>query len=148
MKQPICNHLSVSNIANTLLAKSQSGTPAPEPVLGMAQRHMNNLGTMIGRPFTVNNEEKIKGSPYFIDSFTTVTVRLKDDKVYAFSKTRLNLLSNQLHFMNNEDVVMVAEDRLIREVVSYQLAGDRAIPVIFGCGYPRVNKNNEFTKAG
>ena len=101
-----------------------------------------NIGEMMGRPFDVNNYENIKGTPYFIDSFTKVHIMVNNGAVYAIEKMRLNLLTHKLHFRAPDNTELVASDGIVKKVVFYKPSGDSAIPVIFSNGYPSIDKYN------
>lgn len=114
-----------------------------EPTQGFSMEgktHLN-LGSMMGRPFTVNNYDNIKGTPYFLDSsFRLAHVMLSNGKLYTVDKLRLNLLTHQLHFLTGDNAELVAGDGIIKKVIFYTRVKDSIVPVIFASGFPAVDK--------
>ncbi|MGE5108762.1 MAG: hypothetical protein ACM3H8_14555 [Sphingobacteriales bacterium] len=118
----------------------QGSASSPGAQFSMDARTSINLGNMMGRPFSVNNYDKVKGTPFFIDSFTTAYVMLNGGKVYSIDKLRLNLLTHQLHFLTQENKELIAGDGIVKRVVFNKKSGDSTIPVIFANGYPAIDK--------
>jgi hypothetical protein len=54
---------------------------------------------MMGMPFTAGNYTSVRGTPYYIDTFSLAVVGLSNGKLYEYDKVKLNLYTNQVHFL-------------------------------------------------
>ncbi len=113
--------------------------------IGMDAKTTFNIGTMAGQPFQVNQFDNIKGSPYFIDSFSNCYFTLSDGKTYTGIKMRLNLFSNELHFVSKDSVELVASKGIIKRIAFRQQEKDSFLFTTFGSGYPAIDNNDAGT---
>jgi hypothetical protein len=128
---------------STLLAQDGAFiSPNTNMNIGMDTRMTFNLGNMAGRPFQVNQYDNIKGSPYFIDSFSTCYFTLNDGKTYTGIKMRLNLFSNDLHFISKDSTELVASKGAIKRIAFQQQEKDSLRFSVFSAGYPAVDNND------
>jgi hypothetical protein len=123
----------------------QTGMPYISPItnmnIGMDTKLTYNLGNLAGRPFEVHQFDRVKGSPFYIDSFTHCYFTIGDGKTYKGIKMRLNLFSNELHFLGKDNAEFVADKGVIRKIVFLRLISDSVESTVFGCGYPPINNN-------
>jgi hypothetical protein len=136
-------------LMSDLLSVGQTGMPYISPTtnmnIGMDSKLTYNLGNLAGRPFEVRQYDKIKGTPFYIDSFTHCFFTIGDGKTYKGIKMRLNLFSNELHFQGKDDVEFVADKGVVKKIVFLQVVKDSVETSVFGCGYPPINNNSGIT---
>ena len=103
--------------------------------LSMIGKLKYNLGEMMGMPFTAGSYTNIRGSAFYIDSFTSAVIGLSNGKLYEYDKVKLNLYSNQLHFLTPSGEERVAGDGTVRKLYFF-VSEDSSHPVVFSSGYP------------
>jgi len=95
-----------------------------------------------GRPFT-NPASDIEGTPFFTDEWKFSGVTLNTGKVVANIKTRLNLQSQELHFMDKNNVEMAVPGGLVKNVRFLESPGSDKVVAEFQSGFPPVDKQDE-----
>ena len=93
-----------------------------------------NLGDMMGMPFTAGNYTSVRGTPYYIDTFRLAVVGLSNGKLYEYDKVKLNMYTNQVHFLTPEGQERIAGEGVVRRLYFF-LTEDSAHPVVFSSGY-------------
>jgi hypothetical protein len=117
-----------------LLAQSD-GPTFPVAGFSMIGKMKFNLGDMMGQPFSANTYSGVKGSPYLIDSFMAAAITLNNGKTYQVDHLRLNLYTNQVHFLTPDGRELVAGDGVVKRIFFF-LTPDSSHPVVYSSGYP------------
>lgn len=120
-------------------------TPQMFTNLSMDARTSINLGTLMGQPFETSQYADFKGTAYFMDSFLNAALLLNDGKVYGGIKMRVNLASNNIHYLNNGGTELVAPKDVVRRVALLKQEADSAPLAIFSNNYPAVDNNDQLT---
>lgn len=98
------------------------------------------------KPLNWSNRENINGTPFFLDSFTYCNIFLKNGKTYFTDKMRLNLFTQELHFLNKEGNEFTTTGETVKKAIFYkELAKDSFTIYSFSCGYPAIDNNSELT---
>jgi hypothetical protein len=129
-------------------SRAQDGafiSPNTNMNIGMDTKMAFNLGNMAGRPFQVNQFDNIKGSPYYIDSFSTCYFTMADGKTYTGIKMRLNLFSNDLHFISRDSTELVVSKGSVKRIAFLQQDKDSLRFSVFSTGYPEVDNNDTYS---
>jgi hypothetical protein len=96
-----------------------------------------------GRPF-INPVSDIEGTPFFTEEWEFSSITLSTGKVVTGIKTRLNLQSQELHFMDKNNIEMAVPAGLVKDIRFLDPAGsDKKITAEFQCGFPPVDKQDE-----
>lgn len=108
---------------------------APVAGFNMIGKLRYNLGEMMGQPFTAGSYTSVRGSAFLIDSFTSAAITLSNGKTYAVDHLRLNLYTNQVHFLTPDGREMVAGDGVVKRIFFF-LSPDSSKPLVYSSGYP------------
>jgi hypothetical protein len=95
-----------------------------------------------GRPFT-NPAEDVSGTPFFLPEWKYGSLRLHDSVGYDHVRMRLNLQTQQVHFLNKNNLEMVLPKGFIMALVlrdSAAKGGPSAYT--FRCGFPPVDNQD------
>jgi len=117
-----------------LATKSQGSPDFTVSNFSMIGKLKYNLGDMMGMPFTAGSYINIRGSAYYIDSFAAGVIGLSNGKMYQYDQLKLNLHSNQLHFLTPDGQERVAGEGAIRKLYFF-VTSDSSHPVAFSSGY-------------
>jgi hypothetical protein len=95
-----------------------------------------------GQPF-VNSEADVSGSSYFLADWKYGRLRLVDSSGYDHIRIRLNLQTQEVHFLNKKNVEMVLPKGFIREVILLDSSspGD-PLMYTFKCGFPAIDNQD------
>jgi hypothetical protein len=118
-----------------LATKSQDSPDFTVTGFSMIGKLKYNLGDMMGMPFTAGNYTSVRGTPYYIDTFNLAVVGLSNGKLYEYDKVKLNLYTNQVHFLTPEGQERIAGEGVVRKLYFF-LTEDSSHPVVFSSGYP------------
>jgi hypothetical protein len=105
-----------------------------------------NSGTVLifdkdGRPFANPNSD-VEGSAFFSNDWKTGRLVLYDNTVFSQIKLRLNLQSQQVHYLSPGGIEKVAHEGSVKEIMLYDsTAGHNAI-LIFRSGFPPIDNQD------
>jgi hypothetical protein len=94
-----------------------------------------------GRPFA-NPAIDIAGSPFFTDEWKYATVLLNSNKEIENIKLRLNLQTQEIHFLSKNVTEMAIPAGVVKEVRFYNSPGDAKPLAEFQCGFPAIDNQN------
>jgi hypothetical protein len=95
-----------------------------------------------GRPF-VNPGADVEGTPFFTEEWKFCSITLNSGKLLTNIKTRLNLQSQELHFMDKNNAEMAVPGGLIKNIRFLDFPGSDKVAAEFQTGYPPVDKQDE-----
>ncbi len=94
-----------------------------------------------GKSF-VNPYIDFEGSPFFISEWKYGKLKLSNQTEFTNVQFRLNLLSQQVHYLYN-NVEMVVTAGLVKEVTLYDTSRKGIFTYHFACGFPPVDNKTE-----
>lgn len=106
------------------------------------------IGELLGGrlPFLVEENSKIKGSPFLSELFSdSCFAQLRDDKVYGGLRFRFNLETNKVHFQSKDKQEFVADNGVIKRFSLNVFDGKDLVEYTFGCGYPETPGTTPYT---
>lgn len=130
--------------AGSLVARGQDAVDFSVTNLSMIGKMKFNLGDMMGQPFTAGNYINVRGSAFLLDSFTSAVVVLNNGKAYSYDKIRLNLYTNQVHFMTPDGKEMIAGDGVVKKIFFFFTA-DSSRPTVYSSGYLPISGVTPYT---
>jgi hypothetical protein len=95
-----------------------------------------------GRPF-VNPAEDVEGTQFFIEEWKIGSIKLFNNGVYNHVPVRMNLQSQQVHFLDENNVELAIFPDLVRELFIYDTINGETQVYEFECGFPVLEKQNE-----
>ena len=95
-----------------------------------------------GKPF-INPGIDIGGTPFFNDAWKYGTVKLADNSIHNNVQLRINLLSQEVHFLNQDKLEMTGLPGVIKEVIFSDTVKNQKIQYDFRCGYSPVDNQDE-----
>ncbi|MGC4037500.1 MAG: hypothetical protein QM764_16180 [Chitinophagaceae bacterium] len=95
-----------------------------------------------GKPF-VNPDVDVEGSQFFINEWKVGTIKLNSNYVYNDVSVRLNLQSQEVHYLGPNKIEMAVSPELIKELFIYDTANGQIITYDFQCGFPAVDKQTD-----
>lgn len=99
-----------------------------------------------GRPWS-NPVSDIEGSPFYSDEWKLADVVLSSDKEVGHIQVRLNLESQEMHFLGAGNTEMAVSGGVVRAFIFLDPSrGNDSIVGTFSCGYPVIDRhsNNAF----
>ena len=105
-----------------------------------------NLGETLRNDFLKFSTQNIKGTPFLNDSFLYSDIWLYDNKSYSL-KTRLNLITQKLHFLNEAGSELTTTGESVKKVTFFSDTSSHNSlgSLTFSCGYPEINGNSYYT---
>jgi len=91
-----------------------------------------------GKSF-VNPYRDVAGSPYLRDAWAPATLRLNGSAVVLGMRVRLDLKSQQWHFLDSGNVERLVPSGLVREVLLDDSSGGDVKTTVFRSGFPPVD---------
>ena len=96
-----------------------------------------------GKTF-VNPYIDVAGTAFFFEAWKSGKMKVMDGTVFMNIKLRLNLQSQEVHFLRYADhVEMVAPAGTVREIILFDSAGQLPAAYTFQCGFPAIDNQNE-----
>lgn len=92
-----------------------------------------------GKPF-VNPDLDVEGTPFYFDSWKYGTIKLVSNNVYNNVSVRLNLQSQEVHFLSQNKTEMTVSTELVKELFIYDTVNGGVNIYDFQCGFPSVDK--------
>lgn len=126
------------------LVNAQDNPTFPVAGFSMIGKLRYNLGEMMGQPFTAGNYANVRGSAYLIDTFMSAAITLGNGKTYAVDHLKLNLYTNQVHFVTPDGKEMVAGDGVVKRIFFF-LTPDSSRPLVYSSGYPSNSGMTPYT---
>lgn len=129
---------------------SQSSSPTMQTMnlgAGTNMKTTFNLGDAMrtSADFKTENNPHIKGSAFYDPAFSPSQITLKSGAVYTGIATKINLFTNDIYYLSSDSTQLVAGKGAIKKVILYQNKHSKPDSVIFSCGYPSINHNDENT---
>lgn len=126
--------------ASILIACNSYAQIVFEPISGGAMpggggimQEINVYGSaLLGKKMTY---AEIKGNPYFDTSFKPAALYDGQGKPYGKFMTKINLYTNEIHFLNKEGEELIANKGAIRTIAFFKRDTIDKITKIFECGY-------------
>jgi hypothetical protein len=96
-----------------------------------------------GQPFTNPSTEEVSGSPFFLADWKYGALRLHDSAAYANIRLRLNLVTQEVHFLNKNNVEMsLPKGFIIALVLRDSATGGVLSTYTFRCGFPPIDNQD------
>jgi hypothetical protein len=130
--------------AGSSVSRGQDNVDFTVTNLTMIGKIKFNLGDMMGQPFTAGNYVNVRGSAFLVDSFSSAVVVLNNGKAYTYDKIRLNLYTNQVHFMTPDGKEMIAGDGVVKKILFF-FTPDSSRPTVYSSGYLPISGVNPYT---
>jgi hypothetical protein len=125
-------------IFGLLMAGFVTGLQAQESFVGHATTNSYDVFDHNGKAF-VNSETDISGSPFFRDDWTLGTLVLIDNRKYDSVKFRLNVQTQEIHFLNKDNTEFALDKGYIKQARWRQAIGDTQNEIRFQCGFPAID---------
>jgi hypothetical protein len=95
-----------------------------------------------GRPFT-NPDEDVSGTPFFLPEWKYGALRLHDSVGYDHVRMRLNLQTQQVHFLNKNNLEMaLPKGFIIGLILRDSSASGGPSAYTFQCGFPPIDNQD------
>jgi len=94
-----------------------------------------------GKSF-VNPYVDIAGNPFFLEELRLGEIRLKDQSVYRDVPVRLDLVSQEVHFIQNGRTEMFLPAGLVSMLVLRDSTGVAPVTYIFQSGFPPIDNQS------
>jgi len=101
-----------------------------------------NVTDADGKPF-VNPALNIAGTQFFIDDWKYGSIKMLNNFVYNNVSVRLNLQTQEVHFLNPNKTEMAVSPELVKELFIYDKIDGQDTLYDFQCGFPAVEKQTE-----
>jgi len=95
-----------------------------------------------GKTF-VNPYVDVAGTPFFLEDWKTGRIKTLDNSVFTNIKLRLNLQSQEVHFLKTDKTEMVAPAAMIREIILFDSTSSQPATYTFQCGFPTIDNQTE-----
>ncbi|MFM9910027.1 MAG: hypothetical protein ACKVOW_11785 [Chitinophagaceae bacterium] len=95
-----------------------------------------------GQPFK-SPYENVEGSPFLFSDWKFATVLLSQGKKLQNIKVKIDLVSQEAHFVTVNNVEMVTPNGLVREIFFIDSTAGKNIPYKLRTGYPAIDYQNE-----
>lgn len=92
-----------------------------------------------GRPFESKYVD-IAGSPYFTDAYKTASIQLKQGKTFTNVRTRIDMVSQEIHFLSSNGVEGYIESGMVKEVSYTDTTTSGIVSYKFQTGFPSVDR--------
>jgi len=134
------------------LQSAAQGTPGNQNnSAGQGGFTMNDITRSIrvfdedGKSF-VNPYRDVTGSPYLKDTWTHAAMRLNGNVIVPDMRVRLDLKSQQWHFLDSGNTERLVPVGLVREVLMDDSSGAEVKTSVFRAGFPPIDnrKNTDF----
>jgi hypothetical protein len=97
-----------------------------------------------GRPF-VNPSVDVSGTQFFIEQWKYGSILLYDKAVFNHIPVKMNLQTQQVHYMGNNKTEMYILPELVKELFIYDTLGGQPVVYNFQSGFPAFEKLNEYS---
>lgn len=94
-----------------------------------------------GKTF-VNPYIDITGSPFLFEELKTGIIRINDHRIFSNIPVKLNLVSQEVHFMQAGKGEMVLPAGLVRELIILDSSGYKPVIYTYQCGFPPVDNQS------
>ncbi|RTL59216.1 MAG: hypothetical protein EKK37_13030 [Sphingobacteriales bacterium] len=122
------------------------GNPNAGPTINFGGDRTTTIGILLGnRIFPLETYSEVMGTPYFLDSFMNCVLTTKKGQKFAYDKMRLNLYTNQIHYLDKNNTELVVDEGVITRVVFLKKGVDTIAGFAFSNDYPSINKNSNST---
>ncbi len=85
----------------------------------------------------------VAGTPFLRQEWRYGKIKTNDNSVFTHVRVRLNLQSQEVHYLQADSVEMVLPAGMVREITVFDSAGNRPDTLTFQCGFPSVNGQDE-----
>lgn len=96
------------------------------------------------QPANLDNRE-IKGSPFFTEKWTQCIIRLSDNRQFEKVPIRLNLQTQEVHYLSAKQEEMLAPEGIIREIQLEDTTETGIVSHTFLNGFPFIDNNDVYT---
>lgn len=87
--------------------------------------------------------EKIKGSPFWNDQWKPAVLYADNNKTYGLYSVRINLATNELHYLSKNGEELVASARDVKRIVFYEDSTAGKILTVFRNDFPEISWLNK-----
>ena len=96
-----------------------------------------------GKTF-VNPNLDVAGTPFLNEDWRLGRLKVGDNTIFNNIKIRLNLYSQEVHFLKSDNVEMSSPKGTIKEIVVFDSINNKALANrTFLCGFPSIDNQNE-----
>jgi len=95
-----------------------------------------------GKPF-VNPPVDIEGTPFYKKEWKYGIIRLQDSTVYKHIPLRINLQSQEIHFLTVNKLEMSFPPGFVKEIIFSDSLKSPIEKYDFMCGFPRIDNQDE-----
>jgi hypothetical protein len=103
--------------------------------------HNFNIFDADGKLF-VNPYIDVAGSPFFLDEWKFGTIVLNDNKKFTDVHLRLNLQTQEVHFLKPDKNELVTPVGLVKEINLFDTVNNVPVVYIFQRGFPAIDNQN------
>ncbi len=127
-----------------LQLSSYSQTQAIRSMEGTGNGWMNDLMILDvnGQPFK-SQYENVEGSPYLFSDWKFASIQLSKGKKLENIKVKIDLCSQEAHFVTTNNVEMVTPNGLVKEIIFDGITIDKKNTYVLRTGYPPIDYQNE-----
>ena len=97
-----------------------------------------------GRPFE-NPDVDVEGTQFFIADWKYGSMKLFNNGVFNHVLVRMNLQSQQVHYIDENDKELYIPAALLRELFIYDTVNGHPVVYDFQSGFPVFEKQNEYS---
>src|SRR4030095_609062 len=102
-----------------------------------------NLQDLDGHSLLRKYDPDITGSPFINDNWVLARVTLSNGKQIGPVSVKLNIESNELHYLDTAGKEMVAKEGSVRKVDCIDYYAKDSTRYVFKSGYPAIDKQDE-----
>jgi ribosomal silencing factor RsfS len=86
----------------------------------------------------------INGTPFWQEKFLAATIYLKDEKSFGTCKVKINLATNDVHFLNSKGEEQIAQSGIIQKIIIHHEDSAGKISAVFRNNIEHINTRAEF----
>ena len=91
----------------------------------------------------VNPYIDVAGTPFFFDDWKYGKIKVADNSIFSNIRLKLDLLSQQVHFLKSNNIEMVAPVSMIREITLFDSTKLVSVTYSFQCGFPSIDNQDQ-----
>lgn len=91
----------------------------------------------------VNPYIDISGSPFFLDDWKYGKIKVADNSIFSNIRLKLDLISQQVHFLKSDNIEMVSPVAMVREITLFDSTQLVPVTYTFQCGFPAVDNQDK-----
>lgn len=135
-KYCICFFLLLTCAVNLVYAQNNG------VVIGGKWADQVSITDVNGRPFESKYTD-VSGTPYFTDQYKIAAIQLKEGKRFPNVRTRIDILSQEMHFLSSNGVEGYISAGMVKEISYADTIPTGIIFYKFQTGFPAADKQTE-----